>query len=148
MEPAGSNIKLMIESRIENVSLLGGAVRGIANALSLDELSCYQLELCVVEAVSNATKHAYHSEQGHPVEVDVLLFRDRITFKISDQGDSLKSPKVKLLRFDPQNLETVPESGMGLFIMHALMDEVSYETVSGRNILTMSKYLRKQGPSV
>ncbi len=104
MEPAGSNIKLMIESRIENVSLLGGAVRGIANALSLDELSCYQLELCVVEAVSNATKHAYHSEQGHPVEVDVLLFRDRITFKISDQGDSLKSPKVKLLRFDPQNL--------------------------------------------
>ena len=110
META-ANITLMIESRIENVALLGGAVRGIANALSLDELSCYQLELCVVEAVSNATKHAYHSETGHPVEVDVLLFQDRITFKICDEGESLKPAKVRPLRFDPQKLETVPESG-------------------------------------
>jgi len=143
METAG-RIKLIIESRIENVSLLGGAVRGIAGTLSLDEISSYHLELCVVEAVNNATKHAYHSEAGHSVEVDVLLFRDRITFKVCDSGESLKPAKVQLLRFDPQNLETVPASGMGLFIMHALMDEINYETVSGFNILTMSKYLRGQ----
>jgi len=36
---------------------------------------------------------------------------------------------------------------MGLFIMHSLMDEVGYETEDGLNILTMSKYLRKQGKS-
>jgi serine/threonine-protein kinase RsbW len=143
MEAEGM-IKLIIESRIENVSLVGGAVRGIANGLSFDEMSSYHLELCVVEAVSNATKHAYHSQAGHPVEVDILLFQDRITFKVSDTGESLEPKKVQLLRFDPQKLETLPESGMGLFIMHALMDEVSYETLSGRNILTMSKFLRKQ----
>lgn len=143
MEAEGM-IKLIIESRIENVSLIGGAVRGIANGLSFDEMSSYHLELCVVEAVSNATKHAYHSQAGHPVEVDILLFQDRITFKISDTGESLEPKKVRLLRFDPQKLETLPESGMGLFIMHALMDEVNYETLSGRNTLTMSKFLRKQ----
>ena len=135
-------IKLIIESRIENVSLIGGAVRGIADALSLDEISSYHLELCVVEAVNNATKHAYSSEAGHSVEVDILLFLDRITFKVCDRGESLNPAKVQLLRFDPQNREALPESGMGLFIMHALMDEVGYETVSGLNILTMSKYLR------
>jgi len=143
METAG-RIKLVMESRFENVSLLGGAVRGIANALSIDELNSYHLELCVVEAVNNATKHAYHSEAGNFVEVDVLIFPDRITFKVCDKGESLKPAKVRLPRFDPRKLDTLPESGMGLFIMHALMDEVSYETVSGRNVLTMSKYLRKQ----
>ncbi len=144
MEKTG-RIKLVMESRLENVALIGGAVRGIANALAIDEVSGYHLELCVVEAVNNATKHAYHSEAGHFVEVEVLILPDRITFKISDQGESMQPTKVRLLRFDPQKLNTVPESGMGLFIMHALMDEVSYETDSGRNVLTLSKYLRKQG---
>lgn len=143
MESAG-RIKLVMESRIENISLVGGAIRGIARALPLDEVSTYQLELCIVEAVSNATKHAYHCEAGNFVEVDVLVFPDRITFKVCDTGEGLKPGKVRPLRFDPGKLETVPEGGMGLFIMHALMDEVSYETVSGRNILTMSKYLRGQ----
>ena len=141
METAG-RIKLVIESRIENVSLIGGAVRGIANALSIDEITGYHLELCIVEAVSNATKHAYHSEAGNFVEVDILRFPDRLTFKVCDRGESLNPGNVRPLRFDPQKLDTVPESGMGLFIMHALMDEVSYETVDGRNILTMSKFLR------
>ncbi len=144
MEKTG-RIKLVMESRLENVALIGGAVRGIANAFAIDEVSGYHLELCVVEAVNNATKHAYHSEAGHFVEVEVLILPDRITFNISDQGESMQPAKVRLLRFDPQKLSTVPESGMGLFIMHALMDEVSYETDSGRNVLTMSKYLRKQG---
>jgi len=143
METTGT-IKLIIESKLENVPLIGGAVRGIASALSIDELSRYHLELCVVEAVTNVTKHAYAFEAGNSVEVNILLFPDRITFQVCDRGISLDPAKVQLLRFDPQKLETLPESGMGLFIMHALMDEVRYETVGGLNILTMCKYLRKK----
>ncbi|SEM39179.1 serine/threonine-protein kinase RsbW [Syntrophus gentianae] len=138
-------MKLIIESKLENVTLVGGAVRGIANALSLDEISCYHLELCVVEAVTNVTKHAYNNEAGNPVEVNILLFPDRISFQICDRGKSMEPANVRLLNFDPEQRETLPESGMGLFIMHALMDEVRYETVSGLNVLTMSKYLRQEG---
>jgi len=142
METTGS-IKLIIESKLENVPLIGGAVRGIASALSLDDVSGYHLELCVVEAVTNVTKHAYKLEAGNSVELNILLFPDRITFQVCDRGKSLDPAKVRLLRFDPQKREMLPESGMGLFIKHALMDEVYYETESGLNVLTMSKYLRR-----
>jgi serine/threonine-protein kinase RsbW len=137
-------IKLTIESKLENVRLIGGAVRGIASALSIDEISSYHIELCIVEAVTNATKHAYSFEAGHSVEVTVLLFPNRITFQVCDQGKSLDSVKVRPLEFDPRKIESVPENGMGLFIMHSLMDEVSYKTENGLNILTMSKRLEKQ----
>jgi len=146
METTGT-IKLIIESKLENVPLIGGAVRGIASTLSIDDISSYHLELCVVEAVTNVTKHAYSFEAGNSVEVHILLSPDRITFQVRDRGKSMDPAKVRLPHFDPQELESVPESGMGLFIMHSLMDEVGYETEGGLNILTMSKYLRKQGKS-
>ena len=92
MEAAGK-IRLIIDSRLENVSLAGGAVRGIADTLSMDMTARYQLELCVVEAVNNAIKHAYHCQAGHTVEVDILLYPDSLTFKICDSGESYESDK-------------------------------------------------------
>ncbi len=116
--------------------------------LSLDRISSYHLELCVVEAVTNVTRHAYGSEAGNRVEVDILFCRDRLTFKVCDSGKRMELSKVQPLVFDPLKVETLPERGMGVFILKSLMDEISYEVVDGRNILTMSKYLGpgKPGP--
>lgn len=141
MESSG-RLRLVIESRVENISLLGGAVRGVAEMLCLDQTSCYHLELCVVEAVTNAIKHAYRHEAGHFVEVEILLFRERVTVKIRDTGQRMRVEKIEPLDFDPQDLQSVPEHGMGRFIMASLMDEITYETVEGQNILTMTKHLK------
>lgn len=144
---AARMIRLIIDSRLENISLVGGAVRGIADTLSMDSTIRYQLELCVVEAVTNDIKHAYHCQAGHSVEVDVLLYPDRLTFKICDSGESMNPAKVTPFSFDPLKVETLPERGMGIYILNSLMDEVHYETISGRNILTLIKYLKKSEKS-
>ena len=136
-------IRLIIDSRLGNVSLVGGAVRGIAETLSMDSTTSYQLELCVVEAVTNDIKHAYHLQAGHSVEVDVLLYPDRLTFRICDTGERMNPAKVRPFGFDPSKVETLPERGMGVYIMNSLMDEVHYETLGGQNILTLVKYLNK-----
>lgn len=140
---AASMIKLVSDSRVENIPLIGGAVRGIAGTLSLDETSSYHLELCVVEAVTNVVKHAYHGQAGHCVEVEILCRQDRITFHIHDLGECMTPSKAQMPKFDPEDLETIPEHGMGRFIMDALMDEVHYETANGRNTLTLTKFFKK-----
>lgn len=140
---AANMIRLIIDSRLENVSLVGGAVRGIANTLCMDSTTSYQLELCVVEAVNNDIKHAYHCQAGHSVEIDVLLYPDRLTFKIYNRGKSMNPAKVELFSFDPSKIETLPEGGMGIYILNSLMDEVHYKTINGQNILTLVKYLKK-----
>ncbi|NWH04855.1 ATP-binding protein [Desulfobacter latus] len=139
---AANMIRLIIDSRLENVSLVGGAVRGIADTLCMDSTTSYQLELCIVEAVNNNIKHAYHCKAGHSVEIDILLYPNRLTFKIYNKGERMNPAKVAPFSFDPSNVETLPEGGMGLYILHALMDEVHYETINGQNILTLVKYLK------
>lgn len=135
-------IRLIVESRLENVPLIGSAVRGIAELLSIDEIGSYHLELCAVEAVTNVIKHAYHLEGGHSVELEIQVCRDRLTFKLRDSGESMDVSRIVPLQFDPSNPETLPESGMGIFILKSLMDEIDYEVIDGRNVMRMSKYIK------
>jgi serine/threonine-protein kinase RsbW len=137
-------ITLVIESRLDNVSLFGVAVKGICDYLSLDKLDSYYIELCAVEAVTNVIRHAYGSRPGHKVEVTLSVLRGDMIFRVSDTGAHMDIKKAHVFHFEPGKPHTIPESGMGLFFIHSLMDEVTYETSEGRNILTLRKHLAKE----
>lgn len=139
-------IKLTIDSRLENVFLTGLATEAFCSYASFGEEAAYQVKLCVVEAVTNAIEHAYKSQPGHEVKVMVSLHLDRITFQVCDTGKSMGPLVKRRLDFDPENLDTLPTEGMGLYIIQSVMDEVAYETVGKNNILSMSKYFEMKRP--
>ena len=55
-------ITLQLDSRLENVSLAGSAVRTVAGEVGFEQEECERLELCVVEALTNVIEHAYHGD--------------------------------------------------------------------------------------
>lgn len=76
------------------------------------------------------------------MELIVFLYPDRLVFEVCDTGQAMgEFPKAEM-DFDSKDLKTVPEGGMGLYLMQSLMDHVSYETINGRNILRMTKYFK------
>lgn len=134
-------VNFLIDSKLENVPLAGIAVRGICKSLSLNEIDTYYLELCVVEAVNNAIKHAYNSEDGHAVEISITYSDREIVFNISDRGRKMNLYLPGFLDFDPGELDRLPEHGMGLYIINSIIDEVVYRTDDNKNTLTMRKFL-------
>jgi serine/threonine-protein kinase RsbW len=62
-------------------------------------------------------------------------------FKICDTGKVMETkPDISsVLEFDPCDPATIPEHGRGLFIIHKLMDDVTYEQFGNKNVLTMKK---------
>lgn len=145
MKQRARTIRFVLTSKIENVSLVGLAVRGICSSIHLDPVTVFQIELAVTEAVTNVLEHAYESQEGHEVEVSVSLYSDRIVFQVCDEGTRLGTEKVPCLDFKPDIREELPEGGMGVHIIHTIMDEVEYTTCGGRNILTMAKSLGDRG---
>jgi len=141
-------IKLAIDSCLEDVFLLGLATRAICSYAPLNQLTTYQIETCVVEAINNCIKHAYQNLPGNSVEVVISLFIDRITFDVCDHGKAMETEtfekqKRKELDFDPNVLDELPEGGMGLYIIRSVMDQVEYSSADGRNVLTMTKSFEK-----
>ncbi|MBI3796192.1 MAG: ATP-binding protein, partial [Deltaproteobacteria bacterium] len=131
----------VINSSLQHVALVGVAVKALCTSLSLPQVDAYQLELCAVEAVTNAIKHAYDSKPGFSVQVSFAIYPDKLVLTVCDEGRKMPQLVIPSLDFDPTNLESLPESGMGLFLIQRIMDEVTYASHHGKNALTMIKRL-------
>jgi serine/threonine-protein kinase RsbW len=92
------------------------------------------------ESFNNITLHAYDGKPQGEVEIQIDVSSDGITVRLMDHGNA----------FDPSNvpdpdLDALPESGMGLYIMKQFMDEVSYQAGTP-NVLLMHKRLTGSKP--
>lgn len=140
------SIRFVIDSNLELTPLVGKAVKGICSSIPISDQEMYEMELCIVEAINNVIMHAYENEEGHQIEVDFHLGNDHILVKTYDSGRSGNPLTIeeKFKYFDPEDFNQIPESGMGIFIMKSFMDEVSYDTEKGRNVVTMRKNLNEK----
>ena len=140
-------ITLAITSDLQNVPLIGQAVERLCSLIPLSDGESYRIALCVVEAVNNAILHAYGNEAGHEVEVIFGQYPDHLTLQICDTGMAM-DPKhldpqaASPFDFDPCRLSSIPEGGLGLAIIKVTMDEATYTTCDGKNILTLTRFLR------
>lgn len=84
------------------------------------------------EAFNNAVMHGKQSDGELGIEIETEA--GRVTIRLLDHGQSFDPDAVA-----PPILEQLPESGMGLFIIHACMHDVVYRP--GRpNVLSMTRY--------
>ena len=101
------------------VSVIRLTLSGVASRIgfSLDDIE--EMKVCVSEACTNAIKHSKKDE----FQVKFYVYPERLTIEVLDDGigydvDSLASPDLK-------NPKT---SGLGIFIIKTLMDEVEIKS--------------------
>ena len=87
------------------------------------------------EAFNNAALHSYKHAAGE-IEIEIEPAETKITLRISDEGEAYDPEKIPA-----PDLEALPESGMGLYIIRSFMDEVVYRP-GKPNVLTMSKTVK------
>jgi serine/threonine-protein kinase RsbW len=122
------------------------AVRAVAAACKLvgprEVASRRQFDDQVVsafgEAFNNAALHSYSGRDHGEVEIEIDVAAEAVTIRLLDWGNSFAMDDVP----DP-DLDLLPESGLGIFIIKSFMDDVSYRAGSP-NILSMTKRLAKE----
>lgn len=138
-DTSAKTINFLIDSKFKNISVASAAIRAVSKELALSEIDAYYLELCVMEAINNAIQHAYASEEGHIVGLSVSYTPSEIVVKISDSGRRMTLYVPDPPDFVPENISSVPDHGLGLYIIHSVMDQITYETSGNVNTLTMQK---------
>jgi anti-sigma regulatory factor (Ser/Thr protein kinase) len=148
-----SRFRLTIESNLNDVFLVSVVSRGVCERLGMSAAETSAVEVCAVEAVTNAIKHAYLARRGHEVSIEIRSHAERLDLYICDKGEQMPAAHAaKLLRgsrvfeFNPFDLTAIPEGGMGLQIIYQLMDEAVYSTEAGINCLRLTKFLKVAKP--
>jgi serine/threonine-protein kinase RsbW len=144
-EKSGADvIELRLPARVEYIGIARLTVSGIANRLGLSFDEIEDLKLAVGEACTNAVQHAYGGEDG-TLRISCKLHPDRIVIEVADQGTGFSHESLKKT-LGPINhsltIEDVTEGGLGLYLIHSLMDEVEIHVEAGV-VVSMTKYLRR-----
>jgi serine/threonine-protein kinase RsbW len=113
---------------------------GLARELPLDDELLADLKLAVTEACGNAVRHAYSGGEG---DVSVVFSIDdgRLLITVEDQGAGMHAPDSP--GDEEDELAGPLESGMGMPIIRAIVDELAVEQgTDGRGtVVRMVKYL-------
>lgn len=122
-----------LESSLTNVDPVASAIRSWCESHDLPSAMTGQIELVVVEAVTNVIVHAYRKLAGQPIEISWWREGERLLIEMRDHGRPIAVlPEGELP--DPE-----AESGRGWYIIRSLMDTVAYRREQEENILLLGK---------
>lgn len=114
-----------------------------ANCRDVDPDCLAELELAVVEAVTNLVKHSGIVNKAETFSLEVSCQSDAIKVVITDTGTPISPAALDfsetVLDFDPQDVANLPTSGLGLAIIREVTDGFEYQTHNGINTMRLTK---------
>lgn len=135
-----TKIKIVIDSKLSHLPLVRKAIRGVCSTIVQDEKIFQDIDLALTEALSNIIYHAYKNKPDHEIQIVIVLSSEEVIFHILDLGlKNLHIHNSTSIDGDFTNIDAIPEFGRGIFLMHKLMDEVTYTRKEGKNILSLRK---------
>lgn len=120
----------LLQNRPLAIDLVSALIRHV---LSADREFHHEMITAFGEAFNNIVIHSYRDQSDGVLEIEAELRADEMTLRLSDTGRAFDFEAL-----DPPDLTSMPEGGMGVFMIHALMDEVVYRRGSP-NVLSLRK---------
>jgi len=130
-----------ILSDYDNVAKVNEDIREILEDNGVEPHILNAFEICIMESINNIIKHAYKEQKDKTICVKLKLDKKLIEMEIIDEGEPNNNFVIPNLDFDPKDINNLPESGMGLYIMKQLMDELTYNRKNGKNYFILKKWL-------
>jgi anti-sigma regulatory factor (Ser/Thr protein kinase) len=117
-------------------------LESFCQACGFDELARGEIVLCVNEALTNITRHAYHGAFDRPIELTAFFDRGVLRVRIRDWGTG-KEPDIR-----PKAKDPLCPGGIGMVCLRQLLDNITFAPQPDGMILTMERKLnRDQGQS-
>jgi anti-sigma regulatory factor (Ser/Thr protein kinase) len=110
----------------------------LAREHGFGERSIYSVQLAADEAASNIIEHAYAGRQSETFMLRCDYSNERLIMTFLDAGEPFDFSKVKTPDLTA-DLSKRKIGGLGIFLMHKLMDEVDYKVTRSGNFLTLVK---------
>jgi serine/threonine-protein kinase RsbW len=110
--------------------------------LGVDEESVYDILLAATEACTNVLRHGGRQVRQYAVVTSLGAVGCQV--EVTDEGIGARAPSTPPVEREPQAAVTqLPESGRGLAVMRACVDNVTLDSSPQRGtVVTMRKHIR------
>ncbi len=94
------------------------------------------IRLAVDEAVTNIIKHAYQGNESSEIRIELQFENNMLCIMLMDSGKTFNMKTYKEPDIQRQ-IKQKKRGGMGVYLIHSLMDEVTYSKKNGENQMVM-----------
>lgn len=133
-------LTLALKNNIDEINRLHTFIEEVGEAFELPMKVVLNLNLVLEEAVTNVIMYAYPQEQNEHIYLTAKKQDDRLVFVLTDSGiafDPTQTPDADItLSADERQI-----GGLGIFLIRKIMNEVKYERIDDKNVLTLEKEL-------
>lgn len=133
-------LTLALKNNIEEINRLHSFIEEVGEAFALPMKMVMNLNLVLEEAVTNVIMYAYPKEEHEYIHLTAKEQEGKLIFILTDSGkafDPTQAPDADItLSVDDRQI-----GGLGIFLIRKIMNEVKYERIDGKNVLTLEKEL-------
>ena len=131
---------IILANDISEITRLYEFIEEMGNDFSLSPDIVFNLNLVLEEAVVNVINYAYPKEEHQYIYLSATMKDGSIVLVLTDTGkefDPTAAPEADItLSADERQI-----GGLGIFLIRQIMNEVRYERIEGKNVLTLEKKL-------
>ena len=98
------------------------------------------MNLVLEEAVSNVILYAYPKGEQQEISLSANVSDNNLVFVLTDSGkefDPTQAPDADITL----SAEERQIGGLGIFLIRQIMNQIEYQRIDGKNVLTLGKQL-------
>jgi anti-sigma regulatory factor (Ser/Thr protein kinase) len=134
--------KLVLTNEISEINKLAIFIEEVGEELNLPSELVFNLNLVLEEAVSNVILYAYPKEEHQEILLTARKSDKNLIFILTDSGkefDPTQAPDADITL----SAEEREIGGLGIFLIRQIMNEVAYQRIEGKNVLTLGKQIEE-----
>lgn len=140
MNYSNHKYSITVEASTEHLAEVRDFVAANAEKCGFTKEQTSDLRLAVDEAFTNIIEHAYKSDKGKKIELELECVDKALRISLFDTGQSFsandyREPDIK------KRIKQKKGGGVGVYLIKKLMDEVNYNYSNGFNEIRMIKRL-------
>jgi len=131
-------VSITLKNKISEIVLLDSFLEKLSEKWEAVAKYTFNINLALEEAITNIINYAYKDNNEHLINLDFSLENSELKITITDDGIEFNP----LLKEDPNtelSLEERKIGGLGIFFVKKIMDNIDYERINNKNILTLIK---------
>jgi serine/threonine-protein kinase RsbW len=134
-----NRVSYTLDSSLESVNRAEAAAEKFASGTGLDGDQVQEIAMAVREATVNAVLHGNAYNPSKKVRITFERRPGKLEITVSDEGQGFDAGKLPD-PLAPENL--LKQSGRGIFLIRAYMDEVSFRDLQPGTEMKLIKYVR------
>ncbi len=137
-----SKTKLTVPSVKKHLTEVRKFVRQQLEDINLGNVDKSQIVLAIDEACANAMVHGNQGNKSKSIDIEMSVDTEHLEIKISDDGSNDFDIAKHLSKDIEELVKNKEKGGMGLKLMHSVMDEVRFIREKSKNVCYLRKVLQ------